>query len=61
MSSSSVAKEQAIEYTNVAIKAEQIPWIILRKKTIRRNKYKEDIDSKNEYKKVHVASKKVAK
>ena len=51
----------AIEYTKVVMKAEHIPWIILRKKTMNKNKYKEYIDSRKEYKKVHVASKKVAK
>ena len=38
-----------------------MPWIILKEKTIIKNKLNEGIFSRKEYDKVHVASKKVAK
>ena len=60
LTSSSFDKEQTNEYTNVIINEEKIPLIILREKTIIKNKVREGIFSRNEYNKVHVASKKVA-
>ena len=59
--SSSSDNEQANEYTKVDIIAAHIPWIILKEKTIIKNKGSEGIFSRNEYDKVHVASKKVEK